>query len=433
MKDNLKVTVTGDSLFVADFPKEYDAELKEITDYIANGDVRITNLETNISEYGDYASAFSGGTWINVEPEDFHHLTRYNFNYYGTANNHTMDYSYHGLLSTIAELDKRNLAHSGSGKSIEEASAPAILDIDGKKVGIIALTTEFNMASKAGFATPRLKARPGVNYLGYDTYYSATEEDVKALKAIADKTYMNAYRDMCIATGFALPDPEGIYVFGTQKFCTDGSKKRTECNAKDKARIMADIKKAKETCDYVFVLIHCHTIGEYKHEQVPVFFEELSRACIDAGANGIFGGGTHQIRPIEVYKDCPIIYSLGDFIYQGMRVKELPADFLNAYGCPSTATAYEGLMARSQGGKIGLQAKESSFLTLVPNLEFEDGKMTKMELLPVTLGFKREGDMNGLPYIAKGEEAQKIYNIVKELSEPYGTHLELVDGVIRRV
>ena len=434
MKDNLKVTFTGDALFVADFPKEYvDGDMKGVADYIGSGDVRITNLETNVSEFGDYASAYSGGTWINTEPEDFKYIEKFGFNYYGTANNHTLDYSYHGLLSTLEVLDKKGLAHSGSGKSLEEAGAPAILNANGKKVGIIAVTTSFNMAAKAGGATPKLKARPGVNYLSFDTYHQITKEQAETLNEIAKSTKMNAYNDLLIATGFSLPAPEGVLVFGTQKFCFDGSRKKTECNKADKARLINSIKDAKKVCDYVFVLIHCHEIGNTKHEEVPDFFVELSHACIDAGASAIMGGGTHQLRPLEIYKGLPIFYSLGDFIYQGMRVKYLPADFLNKYGCPATATALEGLNARSKGGKIGLQAEECNFLTVVPKIEYKDGKMISLEMIPTSLGFNKKGDENGLPYHAKGEEGEKIFNILSRLSKPYGTELKLDNDVIKLI
>ena len=56
-------------------------------------------------------------------------------------------------------------------------------------------------------------------------------------------------------------------------------------------------------------------------------------------------------------------------------------------------------------------------------MEFDGEDMVKMEMYPVTLGFNREGDLNGLPYIAKGEEAKKIFDIVNELSIPFGTKM----------
>ncbi len=43
MNKNLTLTCTGDSLFVADIPKEYfDGDFKEIYDYINSCDVKVT-------------------------------------------------------------------------------------------------------------------------------------------------------------------------------------------------------------------------------------------------------------------------------------------------------------------------------------------------------------------------------------------------------
>lgn len=427
MKKTLVLTATGDSLFTADMPKEYDADLKEISAKIAEGEVRMTNLETNISNYGKCASAYSGGTWINLLPEDFDYLTKYGFNYYGTANNHTMDFSYHGLLSTLDELDKRGLAHSGSGKDLNSAGAPAIIEVNGKKIGIIAFTSDYENASKAGLATPAIAARPGVNYLGSVEYLQVDAEDVEAMKKIAKKCHINDYFEHEVATGYELPTPEGLYKFGNALFCYDGSKPTSACNKADKERIVESVRKAKEVCDYVIVFSHCHAIKEGDEESAPDFLIEIDKACIDAGASAVIGSGTHQIRPIEIYKGKPLIYSLGDFTYQGMRVKQLPADFLLKYGCDLNATAWEALMARSKNNTIGLQTMEECFLTLLPKMEFEGEEMVKMEMYPVSLGFNREGDMNGLPYIAKGEEAKKIFDIVNRLSIPFGTKMSF-DG-----
>lgn len=431
MSDKLKVVATGDALFVADIPEEYfNGDFKEVKSYLDDCEVRITNLETNISKFGEYPNAYSGGTWLNTEPEVFDHLAKFGFNYYGTANNHCMDYSYHGLLSTIDELDKRNLAHSGTGRNMEEASAPAVLDVDGKKVAIIAVSAEFNLASKAGHTTNTLEGRPGVNYVGHDKYFPIDGEDLEKLQEIAKKTNINGIREISIKGGFSLPDPKGVYNFGGVKFCYDGSKKKTECNKKDKERIIKSIKDAKAIYDYVLILIHCHDIRETHHEEVPEYLEELSRACIDAGASAMIGGGTHQLRPIEIYKGCPIFYSLGDFIYQGMRVPILPADFMEKYGVDINATAWDGLMARSKNNTIGLQVHRHNFMTVLPKMEFRDGKLSSLKMMPIVAGFKKEGKLDGLPYFAKGEEAKEIYDVLVRLSTPYGVKLTLNEDMI---
>lgn len=431
MKNRFTVIATGDSLFTADIPEEYfGGDFKEISAFMKGAEVRMTNLETNVGEYGDFPGAYSGGTWLNVTPEDFEGLYRFGFNYYSTANNHCMDYSFHGLYSTLDNLDKKGVAHSGTGRSLEEASAPAIVKVNGKSVALIAVDTSFNPASKAGEATNKMKGRPGVNYVGFNSYYPITKEQYEQMKAIAKTSKVNAYDELLINGGFSLEPPAGVYRFGNTNFCYDGSKKRTECVKKDKERLIKSIEQAKKEHDLVILSVHCHAIGEENHEDVPDFLIELSKAAIDAGASAVIGTGTHQLRPIEIYKDCPIFYSLGDFFYQGMRVRELPADFMEKYGVDKNATAWEGLMARSKNNTIGLQVHKCNFMTVLPKMIFEDGKLTSLEMLPVIAGFNKDGKFEGLPYTAKDDEAKEIFDALDKLSKPYGTELSFVDGKV---
>ena len=427
----LTVSATGDSLMVAPFPEDYARDLAEMRAFFAEADVRLTNLETNVAPFGDFNSAFSGGTWLNTEPDTFEHLLGYGFNYFGTANNHALDYSYFGLLSTLKTLDRHHLAHSGSGRSLEEAARPAVLRTAGGTVGVIAVTTTIADPARAGRKSLGFAARPGVNYVRHDHFYGLGAKDLQALRALADKCGVNAYRNMSVATGFALPDPEGVFSFGPLKFCAEGARPRSRCNAGDLARLADSVREAKGRFDYVFVLVHCHETDGAVASDPPELLRELARACVDAGASAIFGGGTHQLRPLEIYNGAPIFYSLGDFIFQGMRVKYLPADFMEKYGVADDATAWEGLMARSKGGKIGLQAGVENFLTVVPRLRFENGEMASLEMLPVDLAFKRRDFRNGLPRRARGATAREIFNRLSALSAPFGTKLRLERGLIR--
>lgn len=425
------VTATGDSLFTANIPNEYfEGSFLPIQEFLSNVDVKMTNLETNVGEFGKFPNQYSGGTWLNCTPDDFDDLVKFGFDYYSTANNHCMDYSYHGLLSTISNLEKRNLAHSGTGDSLKSASAPAIIEMDGKKVAIFAVDTSHKAPSKANDKTLTMDARPGVNYVDFTSYYPITKEQLAQLKEIAKTCNVNAYEQIMVDSGFSLSAPDGVYKFGNTLFCYDGSKKRTECNKKDLERLVESIRLAKKDCDLVILAVHCHEIGETKHEQVPDYFVELAHASIDAGCSAIIGNGTHQLRSLEIYNGKPIFYSLGDFIYQGMRVKYLPADFMEKYGVDVNATAYEGLMARSKNNTIGLQTERCNFLTVLPKMAFDGDKLLSLEMMPVVAGFKAKGELDGLPYVAKGIEAKEIFDILKSLSEPYGTKLKLVDDKI---
>ncbi len=91
--------------------------------------VCMANLETTISDGSCYASAYSGGTWLTADAKCLEiQPLRYGFNFLGISNNHTMDYSYEGLASTISELKKKDVAYAGAGKNLYEASRPAVLD-----------------------------------------------------------------------------------------------------------------------------------------------------------------------------------------------------------------------------------------------------------------------------------------------------------------
>ena len=129
----LTVTGTGDSLFVAPFPAEYAPMLDKLAGFIGGCDVRMTNLETNLTDFEYFGNAYSGGTWLSTRRKYMDDLTRFGFNFYGNANNHALDYAHAGLLSTVAELDARKLAHAGTGRSLEEAAAPAILNANGRE------------------------------------------------------------------------------------------------------------------------------------------------------------------------------------------------------------------------------------------------------------------------------------------------------------
>lgn len=426
----LTATGTGDSLFVAQFPEEYAEKISSVAEYIRSCDVKMTNLETNLSDFDCPPNAYSGGTWINTRKKYLEELFRYGFNYFGTANNHVMDYCHEGLLSTIDTLDSYHAAHSGTGRSLEEAARPAIIEVNGGKVAIFAVDCSFQIASKAGQATKYLKARPGVNYLRHDSLYKVTEEQANVLKEIAKSTNMNNYRERLIATGFMTPDPEGYFFMGTQKYTTKSDVPTSTCHAGDKKRILDAVKKAKEECEYVFMLVHCHDDDYIREENPAEYLKEFARSCIDAGVSAVFGGGCHRLRPMEIYKNAPIFYSLGDFIYQGLKVEFLPADFMEKFGVDINSTAQEGLLARSRGNKVGLHCNKKNYQTILPKLYFEDGKLVKWELMPVYLNFDRKDDMNGLPEQATGKEAEEIFTLLQDLSAPYGVKLKMENGMI---
>jgi poly-gamma-glutamate synthesis protein (capsule biosynthesis protein) len=81
----------------------------------------------------------------------------------------------------------------------------------------------------------------------------------------------------------------------------------------------------EETCARVSalrgqrVIVSIHWGSNWGHA-IPHDHVRLARALIDAGADVIFGHSSHHPRPIELYRDRPILYGCGDLIndYEGI-------------------------------------------------------------------------------------------------------------------
>ena len=73
---------------------------------------------------------------------------------------------------------------------------------------------------------------------------------------------------------------------------------------------------------------------------------------------------------------------------------------------------------------MGLQYDEIYYLSFLPKITFDRGRMTGLSIVPVKLGFGAGGEpFDGLPYIAKGEDAERIFEILRSRSAGFGTVL----------
>lgn len=115
MNDTIKITAAGDILIMKRLIPGYEG-ISPIRKFLMQGEVRAANLETTISDGTCYASAYSGGTWLTAEEECLDDILQYGFNVLGVSNNHTMDYSYEGLQSTLFHLKKGKLHMREQGR-----------------------------------------------------------------------------------------------------------------------------------------------------------------------------------------------------------------------------------------------------------------------------------------------------------------------------
>ena len=85
----------------------------------------------------------------------------------------------------------------------------------------------------------------------------------------------------------------------------------------DTTKFIAAIKEADQNADFVVALVHWGEEDSNKLEDVQ---KETAKLYIDAGADLIVGGHAHQLQGIEYYKDVPIVYNLGNFLFSRNNV-----------------------------------------------------------------------------------------------------------------
>lgn len=78
------------------------------------------------------------------------------------------------------------------------------------------------------------------------------------------------------------------------------------------AEFIDTIKTAKANSDYVVAIIHWGTEGSHRLEQVQ---KTTAQDYLNAGADIIVGGHAHALQGIDYNNGKPIVYNLGDFIF----------------------------------------------------------------------------------------------------------------------
>ena len=161
------------------------------------------------------------------------------FNVVTLANNHMFDGRDQGFTKLRCLLHEIDLPHFGAGLNSTEASAPAVLHVNGLRIAFLGAVDH----------------RSGPYQFASDT-----------------------------AWGVAPLDAE---------------------------RLAQQIRQLRSRVDHVIVSIHW---GEERFLLPSPQQLQQARALVDAGASMILGHHPHVVQGLEVYKDAPIIYSLGNFI-----------------------------------------------------------------------------------------------------------------------
>lgn len=230
--------------------------------------------------------------WRHPGPEGVLALKAWNIKTVGVANNVAYDRA--NILETLRVLDANGIAHTGAGKNIAEAHRPAIAERKGVKVGFLQYTARWykddeQIATETAPGVAKITSRDGVTIDAADV--NRVQDDIRRLRPLVDIVVVSHHnRDGATATQFP----------GNPPAARSGT-------ARDQ-----------------------HISEAYQ--------KQFAHLALDAGADFVYGHGTHAIQGVEIYNGKPILYAIGH----------------SAFDQPGYEKSKDGLVARAviQGKKI---------------------------------------------------------------------------------
>jgi poly-gamma-glutamate synthesis protein (capsule biosynthesis protein) len=254
------------------------------------------------------------------------------------ANNHMLDYGPEAMFDTIAACEAAGLVCCGAGPNLEAALRHAYLQAGARRIALLSVACTLPIESAA---------RPGKAGIAPIEIGASVELDVNLL----------------------VEQP------GTMP------RVRTRALRQDQERVCGRIAELREQGHAVIVGIHWgvpeHWMSPYQG-RLAEYQQPLAHALVDAGAEIVCGHHSHSLHPIEVYNGKPILYSVGNYLFEDPRAFMGP----------------ESVIVR-----VALDPRPS--VTLVPAVL----------------------DADGFPQLATGAGARGVLGMLQDLSRPFGTKL----------
>jgi poly-gamma-glutamate capsule biosynthesis protein CapA/YwtB (metallophosphatase superfamily) len=411
------IALVGDAIITRKLSVYAEPAFTRVIDLIRNADAAFANLEMLFHDYEPYASAASGGTYMRAEPALVKDLVWAGFDMVARANNHTGDYGVLGMDLTTKYVAEAGLVQAGVGQSLAEAREAKFLETPKGRVALISVASTFPDTSRAGRTRGDMPARPGLNPLRFTTTTTITGDQMTALRAIAAST-----------TG-RQPGTGNTFNYSGNRFVVgDAPGVKTEPLKEDLDEIAAVVRNAAGLADYTIVTIHAHEGGRDRFLPAD-FLITFARAMVDAGADMFVGHGPHVLRGIEMYKGKPILYSLGDFIFQNETLLRLPSENYEPYKLGAASHVNDFNDARYDFDKSGFPADPPIWEAVVAMPRYRGEQLIELALHPITLGHGQARSVRGRPLFADGPLGQKILGDLVRLSAPMGTRISIRNGI----
>ena len=413
------IALTGDSIITRKLSVYQEPSFVKLLVLLRDADVAFTNLEMLFHNYESYPMHQSGGTYMRADPALAKDLAWAGFDMVSRANNHQGDYGVAGIRLTTRHVADAGLVQAGVGESLGEAREAKFLETAKGRVALVSVASSFTEHSRAGRSRGDMPARPGLNPLRSFTTYVVSRERLEGLRTTAKE--------------LGLPAPaqgDRLALFGGTFVVGDTPGVRTEASREDMEEIAAVVKNASRLADYTVVSIHAHQGGADRY--VPAqFLVAFAHAMIDAGADVLVGHGPHVLRGIEIYKGKPILYSLGDFIFQNETLLRLPSENYEPYALGANAHVADFNDRRYDFDRRSHTADREVWESVLAVQRWEGKTLAELRLYPVSLGFREPRTMRGRPLLASPDLGKKIIDDLARLSKPFGTMITYEDGIGR--
>jgi poly-gamma-glutamate capsule biosynthesis protein CapA/YwtB (metallophosphatase superfamily) len=417
---------TGDSIIMRRLSTSSLPGVDKMFGLIRKADAAFTNFETQIHGFDLAGAQQSGGTYMGSPRFVTDELAWAGFDLLGLANNHVNDYGVDGMRSTLAALSQTKFIYAGVGENLAMARRPGYLDTPKGRVALISVAATFPDAIMAGAQRPDMRGRPGINPLRHSTTYTVPQETYDTLATLKGPPSAN------MGEGGGDESKDGSLSWSGAKYIVGRDiGVSTKANKQDMAELSAEVHNAREQADWVMVSIHAHESATPAEREKPANFTvEFAHAMIDAGADMLVAHGPHVLRGIEIYKGKPIFYSMGNFIMENDLVELQPADNYEKTGLGDGALVSDYYNKRSKNGTVGFPADRKYWQSVVAEIVYSNDRTLKaIRLHPIAMGFGQPRIRRGQPYPAPEAEAAQIFKDLEELCAPYGTIVQVKNGV----
>ncbi|NTV90326.1 MAG: CapA family protein [Clostridiales bacterium] len=149
---------------------------------------------------------------------------------------------------------------------------------------------------------------------------------------------------------------------------------------RDLETIKKDIGSLRGQVDIIAVSLHW---GVEESFEIPASQTEFAHLLLDAGADMILGHHPHQFQGMEIYKGKPILYSMGNFLFD--------------------------------------QNDPENMESFIIQMEYSDKKLKSLTATPVRILEKCHVE------VQSGDEAKSLLEREKSLSEKLGTSFSIID------